>query len=218
MAEQKKLRKCPACGAVLTSFATRCPDCGAEIIDIEANSNVKEFADRIDSYDAQIDGSNASEKSGVSLGVILLWIFLFPFMMGWFLFKMYSNNTANLQGVAKQKANYIMNFPIPNSRNDLLEFGILVESQVETFDYSKALTKAGGDIQAWNKVWLSKMDQIVKKSKISMKDEPSTLGEINKLYAMAQSKVKSNQSKQYTLLGALGVVFVAIIVIAMISK
>ena len=34
------VKKCPACGAMVQSFQTRCPDCGHEFSGIEANASI----------------------------------------------------------------------------------------------------------------------------------------------------------------------------------
>ena len=37
------IRKCPACGALAESFATKCSDCGTEFRNIQASQNIIKF-------------------------------------------------------------------------------------------------------------------------------------------------------------------------------
>ena len=47
------VRKCPTCGAMVESFQTKCPECGYEFTNIEANSTTQKLLDALDAVNAQ---------------------------------------------------------------------------------------------------------------------------------------------------------------------
>ncbi len=81
-----------------------------------------------------------------------------------------------------QKSELIMNFPIPNSKEDLLEFLAMAIPRAK-----KRMKLWGnnphemGELTAHDKmvpVWRSKCHQIIMKARFSMKDDRKTLEEI----------------------------------------
>ncbi len=213
-----ELKKCPACGAIVTSFATVCPECGTEL-SVGANETAQSFSEKLEKIDTKIaDNDKSGSEEGIGCLTVVLWLFFFPIMMIIYLIKLYGNTNQNLTGYEKQKSNLINTFPIPNSRNDLLEFAILVESQVESFSLMNALSKHAGQVQMWNKVWMKKMEQIVKKASMSMKDDTRSLDEIKSLQSAAAAKVKANQTNQFIMLGVAAVVFIGLIVVLALNQ
>jgi len=53
------VRKCPACGAIAETFATKCTDCGTEFRNIEASINIIKFFEKLD----DIETSRKKSKS-----------------------------------------------------------------------------------------------------------------------------------------------------------
>ena len=43
-----KVKKCPACGAIMGSLQTRCPQCGNEITHAQANSSIQKLTEKIE--------------------------------------------------------------------------------------------------------------------------------------------------------------------------
>lgn len=79
----------------------------------------------------------------------------------------------------KQKQNLIASFPIPTSKEDILEFLSMAVPQAKDMGF---LQKMKGNVtqeQAMLKpVWKRKCEQIILKARFSMKDDPATLAEI----------------------------------------
>src|SRR5690606_39225146 len=78
------VKKCPACGAIAESFATKCSDCGSEFRNIEASGSIIRFFEKLDEIEAtRSDGFYAQKvnKSNIGLGTILLWFFFWPILI-----------------------------------------------------------------------------------------------------------------------------------------
>ena len=125
-------------------------------------------------------------------------------------------NNKNLVGDEKIKANAISMFPILNSRNDLIESALLFESQIKPLSYFAMLTESGTSVQRWNRVWLDKFSQIVKKSEISLKGDNESLKQIHTSFNNAKAIVEKNKKNMMIALGGLTGIFVIILIIASI--
>lgn len=84
---------------------------------------------------------------------------------------------------SKQKANIIRNFPVPNTKEDIIEFMILATSNIDE-DLS-------GDI---SEAWHSKVEQIYKKADVVFKNQPE-LVDISNLYNQALIKLKKEKNR-----------------------
>ncbi len=91
---QSKVKKCPACGALIQSMQVKCPECGYEFRNVEANTTVKQLQQKLDEIEASAKPSN-DKLSLFTQGLI--------------------------DPVAKRKASVIKNCPVPNSKDDLIE-------------------------------------------------------------------------------------------------
>ena len=53
-----KVRKCPACGAIISSMQTICPQCGSEITNVSASKSMEKLSDMINDVTASEMDSN----------------------------------------------------------------------------------------------------------------------------------------------------------------
>ena len=148
--------KCPQCKADIPSFTTKCEFCGHEFRNLESSNSIKLFFEKLENLE------NTRESNGV---------------LGSFA-KFYGLGDSKLKS---QKVELILSFPIPNSKEDILEFLAL------SVPRSKAPSMWGGgvDIQEKKetaKAFFQKCEQIVMKAGFSFKNDPTTLDEI-KYYA-----------------------------------
>lgn len=83
-----------------------------------------------------------------------------------------------------EKANLIQNFPIPNTKEDILEFALLVSSNINA-------KNAVPDVVL--KAWIGKLDQVYQKAMLSLDSGPD-LERIQEIYQQAHKhwKVKRN--------------------------
>lgn len=159
------VKKCPACGAIVTSFSAKCGDCGHEFSNIEANVSIERLFKLLTDIDNQ-----PREKFGI-LG-----------------FGGLKQEVDQIKRILEQKSELIKNFPVPNTKNDILEFltsAVPHARKVKT-GFSAILTineksNAYRD-QQLGKAWKYKCEQIIMKARFSLKEDKKGLEEIN-MYA-----------------------------------
>lgn len=148
------VKKCPSCGAMIESYTTKCPDCGYEFRNVESNASVQKLMKLL---------MEADEKSG-GLGATVIG-------------QMYGFTDK----VVTRKKTIIANFPIPTTKEDIIEFLTIAVPQAKTVGNfftrnNPALgNKQHNDLAA---SWKQKCEQIILKARFSMKDDPKTLAEI----------------------------------------
>ena len=86
---------------------------------------------------------------------------------------------------ASEKASMIRNYPIPNTKEDLLEFFILAGSNISTNIFDSQNTEVSS-------AWKSKFEQAYEKAKILF-DGTEEFNKINELYNQKQQKIKNSQ-------------------------
>ena len=148
--ENAKSKKCPNCGASIKSFQTTCGYCHTEIFEIKIPNIIKDFSNGLVKIKSKplpkYDGKDSIMKR----------------MFG----KDFNNVDAKAEFESKciaqrdeEIANYIINYPVPNSKEDLTEFMILVSSNINTKKSTNNKEQSA---------WKEKMEQIYKKASISI--------------------------------------------------
>jgi|SRR5690554_907041 len=167
------VKKCPACGAIVTSFSAKCGDCGHEFSNIEANSSIQKLFSLLTELENKY--SNPNEKVGLTS-----------------LFSNALSKASNSDELINKKCELIKNFPIPNTKDDILEFlssavphARKVKTGIGSMFASKSIV--GSDSNAYKqqetgKAWKYKCEQIVMKARFSLKEDKKGLEEIN-MYA-----------------------------------
>lgn len=142
------IRKCPACGALIQSFSVKCAECGYEFRNAEANQGIQKLFEML----TEVDTQTTSSTGGF-----------------WGLF----DDDRQDENRIKRKQTIIMNFPIPTTKDDILEFLIMSvpQAKVSFFSSDKAAS-------ALASVWKSKCEQIIMKAKIVLKDDKETMAQI----------------------------------------
>jgi hypothetical protein len=154
---EAKPLKCSNCNAFYESFATHCSYCGYEFTNLNANSSVKVLHQKLMEIESKRVIDNNPFKA---LGSMMM---------------------KNLSGshhdeVDMQKMELIRSFPIPNTKEDLLEFFTLAlpEATVKIRKFLGITHQEDRTKEAIKKVWLTKCEQIIMKAKFAMKDDPQT--------------------------------------------
>jgi hypothetical protein len=159
------VKKCPACGAIVTSFSAKCGDCGHEFSNIEANVSIEKLFKLLTDLDS---------KQKPEFGTFQK-----------------DKEVAYDSDLILRKTELIKNFPIPNTKNDILEFltsavphARKVKTGLSSFGSSKFWNGAGNSYreQEMSKAWKYKCEQIIMKAKFSLKEDKKGLEEIN-MYA-----------------------------------
>lgn len=171
-----QLHKCPNCGELLDSFKSHCPTCGYEIRDARSSSSVRELAQKLERIEAESMTPIEEKKS------LMKMVFGKDFKD--------EDEIKNAQNrfdehKRQQKANLIINFSVPNTREDILEFMILASSNIDV--------KKGIDDDV-TKAWLSKFEQVYDKAKILMGNNPS-FAQIKYIYDRKKAEIKNRKFK-----------------------
>lgn len=175
--KERDFRKCPSCGAAVQSFATVCSDCGHEFRNAQSTQSVVRLFEMLN----QLEQTRKDDETNPLKA------------MGAMYSKMFAGQSAFGGGkLGQQKKEIIRNFPIPNTKEDLLEFLAMGAARA---------TKKGGPFAhlgphgleniAHNElvlIWRTKCEEIIMKARFSMKNDRSTLAEVE-AYAK-QLKIK----------------------------
>jgi hypothetical protein len=169
------VKKCPACGAMVQSFQTKCPECEHEFSNVEANASIEKLFKMLN--DAE---NERQENKGISVGKAI----------GGVLGKMYGIGGVG-DKINNKKMEIIKNFPVPTTKDDILEFlSLAVPNAKKT---GNLFNKEEPEIKAHNTfvpVWKSKCEQIIMKAKFSMKDDKNAYAEIKEYAKELKIKVK----------------------------
>ncbi len=172
------LHKCPNCGEMLKSFVSNCPSCGYEFRNTHSSNSIREFIIKLEQIEAkempeieenesvmkQIFGKDLNEKD-----------------------KEDEAREDFEEQKAKEKANLIINFSVPNTKEDILEFMILAASNIDT-------KKEIDDIVS--EAWISKLEQVYQRAEITMKNNPDFV-EIKKIYDTKKKQIKHKKIKGF---------------------
>ena len=151
------VKKCPACGAMVQSFQTKCSDCGHEFTNLDANVSIQKLFAMLNACENERKDSNSI---GAAFGGLM--------------------SQAFGDKVTEKKKSIISGFPIPNTKADILEF--LSTAIPNAKQKGNFITKSQPENKSHNDLaptWYSKCEQIVMKARFSMKDDKKTLEEIN---------------------------------------
>lgn len=153
------VKKCPACGAIAQSFQTKCSDCGHEFSNIGANVSIGKLFEMLNACE-----NERKEESNSITGA-------FGSLM--------AKGLGQGDKVTEKKKSIISGFPIPNTKDDILEF--LSTAIPNAKEKGNFFTKQQPENKSHNDLaptWKSKCEQIIMKAKFSMKDDKKTLEEI----------------------------------------
>ena len=171
-----QLHKCPNCGELLDAFRSHCPSCGYEIRDARSSSSVRELAQKLERIEAERMAPIEEKKS------LMKMVFGKDFKE--------ENEVEEAQErfdehKRQQKANLIINFSVPNTREDILEFMILASSNIDV--------KKGIDDEV-TKAWLSKLDQVYEPNNLLMGNKPS-FAQIKNIYDRKKAQIRNRKFK-----------------------
>lgn len=188
-----KIYKCPHCGEILNSFESTCPSCGYELREVQTSNAIQEFSSRLNAIEAK---RHDLKFNGLFAAT-------------------------RASQINAQKVSLIRNFPVPNTKEDMLEFMIMAVSNLnmKAFD---GYTSISNDEKELNDAWFAKITQIYEKAKRTHFSD-NTFSEITSLYNSCNrniKKTKKNGKLKSTLLFACFPLFfiVAFIFIAILSN
>ncbi len=154
--------KCPNCQANIDASSTTCDYCKYDIVNRQSNASIQDLFQLLN--DAEEKRKNDPEGVFSSFG------------------KVFSEALYDITGPGKidrKKIEIISSFPIPTTKNDILEFLALAYPKARQI--GNIFTRNSENNKLHNRfaqVWKSKCEQIILKAKFSMKDDNETLSEI----------------------------------------
>jgi hypothetical protein len=160
-----EVKKCPACGASAKSFVTICGDCGHEFRNTESSNTARNIVRQFEIAEEKM--KNSKSGSGLVGGLM----------------KMIDGDKMMEKRIYEAKSNIISTFPVPNTKEDILEILTLSVSQVNsiqigTIDKWLGTSGDNGYKIIFKNAWLSLANKVIMKARFSMKEDRKTLNEI----------------------------------------
>lgn len=184
--------KCPRCGESINAFAVRCPSCGYEFRNSTATASLRELSLRLQEITAR---SNKATKQT--------------------LLERLRRDPADTDD---QAASLIRAFPIPNTKEDLLEFIIASASNINADAFSEwKKGELSSTEVAMSNAWLSKLEQAYEKASIALADDPS-FSRIQEVYNKKMKKVSSARRATIRFIIGFALVWVVLIAICLIMS
>lgn len=162
------VKKCPACGAIISSFTSSCAECGFEFRNVGVNNSVKLLSEKLENILIECDNKdrNGEYRNG---GI-----------------KALTETPEMIQAkkecdIADKQQSVIKNFPIPNTRDDILELLHFILPKIKLgFSSDKNVS-----------AWRFKFTEIINRAKIAFKDDKKMLAEINDYEAQLKGSMFS---------------------------
>lgn len=133
--------KCPSCGAQVVGGSALCPECGYAFSNVGANSSYEKLS-------AKLEAIEVAYRDKVSFSIPLY----------------------GVSKEAKEKANVIRMFPVPNTRADLLEFLASMSAQISSMKEPQSMQVFEHEMM--RKAYEAKYEECVNKARISFANDP----------------------------------------------
>lgn len=140
--KQGVVKKCPNCGAAYEAGSVRCPQCGYVFVGVEANSSAKQLFSMLEKIDLDYRDRKDSGILTSALG-----------------------RKTTIQKIDDEKANTIKGFPVPTSKDDLLEFIPSMETKWHHTSFGQTM---GNEKMAYR----SKYNECIQKAHVLFGNDP----------------------------------------------
>ena len=173
-----EIKKCPYCGAQISAFQEKCDICGFELRNIETSNSVKRFKEEI----VRIKQKIKTQEKGIFV----------------------KKNITNKNDIEEELVSFITSYPIPNTREDIIEFFILAKSNVNNIRLNE------DKINTIDGAWLTLFDKSYQKAEIVLSDKE--LDKFQEEYVGIHNNI-DRQIKKYKIKNAiLWIVYIACLV------
>lgn len=168
--EENSDYKCPQCGEPLPAFSLRCPICGFEPRGKKASSSISALSRQLDDIEAERPKYKRHKKRAER-----------------------EEERTVVGPYDQRKVTLIQSYPIPTTKEDLVEFVLLSASNVNPKTFAETAQVTASE-RAISTAWYSKMCQAYEKSQLVLRDDPS-LSILTKKYEAVTKAVKKNEKK-----------------------
>ncbi|MDB9984088.1 hypothetical protein OAE00_01040 [bacterium] len=179
------IKTCPACGSFIKAMELTCSDCGHEFTNTQANSTLLKLLE-------QIEKINNKEITT-------------PQILKGALGEQAKKNQID-QEKNKLKSELIENFPIPNTREDMLEF--LAYSLSKGKDNSHM--SYFGDGFSTSGAWRKKAEEVIIKSKIMFKNDTAFFKQLENYEIDFKSSIKSRNRVRNLSIGVIAIILIIV--------
>jgi len=176
-----EVKKCPSCGAVVESFQTRCSDCGLEFREVQASTSIQELFRLLDEVEKERkENNNPLAAIGKQFA------------------KSFGGGVTDK--IINRKIEIIRTFPVPNTKEDILEFISLALPNTKKrseFVMEPSLQESNALHNALIHAWQSKCEQVLMKAKIAFKNDKANLEEILEYEKLLKKNFKKGNSSRF---------------------
>lgn len=145
------IKKCPSCGEPVLAFTLTCSACGHEFSSIKGNASILDLIEKLEKIENEKNASVSNLKT--------------------------TQKFIESQEYENRKDDLIKNYPIPNTKEDIMEF--------LTYSTSKMT-----NLSSLDNPWAVKADEIIMKSRFLFKNDSEMLTKLDKYEKMIKKRKK----------------------------
>ena len=140
---------CPGCQQIVAAFSSTCSNCGFEFRNIEANKSVETLSRKLEEVITECEKKSYKNMVGRGYG---------------------NEEEARKDDIIAKQRDVIKNFPIPNTREDILELLHFISPKTKvSFTSDRNLT-----------AWRNKFSEIISRGKTAFSNDKKLFAEIEK--------------------------------------
>ena len=166
------IRKCPSCGAQVPAMQAVCAECGHEFSNVQVTNSVQSFFAKLDAIDSEVYANESAKENKGPLGGA------WGAMLG------LDQMTKMVQGTsagAKRKIAMIEGYPIPNSKEDILEFVLLASTRYKGIKKPLMPDPSKNEDFKLDSAWKAKCEQAYSKAKMTLSSDKEAIANIESL-------------------------------------
>lgn len=169
------IHKCPNCGTVLDGYVVTCPGCGFELRAEDSLASVKDLSRKLEMLELQRQNSTDKTSQKASLKKAFF-------------------GDPQVDALYAAKATTIMNYPIPNTKEEILEFVVLASSNINVEMIAGGVNVDNKPLLVEQNAWVSKMEQAYNKAQLSFPTDP-TFHLVKQIYETKTNEINKTKTK-----------------------
>ncbi len=152
------VKKCPRCGEPVEPMAVKCSACGYEFRNVEALKSSQRLAEKLEAIEVAYRGKKIEENIGFGM-----------------------KEDVTRSRMAREQVTAIKNFPVPTTKEDLLDFAISMQSKWNS-------STSGDAYLGLKSAYKAKYDECVKKAQVLFPNDPMFQGVFEQYQADNENK------------------------------